>query len=78
MTQTVVATQPPAPSGGLFGWYREASPAARRSLWAASLGWMFDAFDVIKWKELYEIVELAIDCCEDIANIVHGIVIKNA
>ncbi len=37
----------------------------------------FDAFDVIKWKELYEIVEQAIDCCEDVANIVHGIVLKN-
>ncbi len=38
----------------------------------------FDAFDVIKWKELYEIVESAIDCCEDVANIVHGIAIKTA
>ena len=38
----------------------------------------FDAFEVIKWKELYEIVEQAVDCCEDIANIVHGIVLKNA
>jgi len=37
----------------------------------------FDAFDVIKWKELYEIVEHAIDTCEDVANIVHGIVLKN-
>lgn len=37
----------------------------------------FDPMDVIKWKELFEIVEAAIDCCEDIANIVHGIVIKN-
>jgi hypothetical protein len=37
----------------------------------------FDVFDVIKWKELYEIVEHAIDTCEDVANIVHGIVLKN-
>ena len=37
----------------------------------------FDPFEVIKWKELYEIVEQAIDRCEDVANIVHGIVIKN-
>jgi uncharacterized protein Yka (UPF0111/DUF47 family) len=35
-------------------------------------------FDVIKWKEIYEIVEGAIDCCEDVANSVHGIVLKNA
>lgn len=38
----------------------------------------FDAFEVIKWKELYEIVEQAIDCCEDVANIIHGIALKNA
>ena len=38
----------------------------------------FDAFEVIKWKELYETVEQAIDCCEDLANIIHGIVLKNA
>ncbi len=38
----------------------------------------FDAFDVIKWKELYETVETAIDCCEDVANIVRGVALKNA
>ncbi len=37
----------------------------------------FDPFDVIKWKELYAIVEAATDTCEDIANIVQGIVLKN-
>ncbi len=37
----------------------------------------FDPFEVIKWKELYEIVEQAIDCCEDVADTVHGIVLKN-
>lgn len=46
------------------------------------LGELFESglgpFDVIKWKELYEIVEGAIDCCEDVANTVHGIVLKNA
>ncbi|MBM3295671.1 MAG: MFS transporter, partial [Candidatus Aminicenantes bacterium] len=31
----------------LFGWYRSAPPASRRSLLAASLGWMLDAFDVM-------------------------------
>lgn len=37
----------------------------------------YDAFEVIKWKELYETVEQAIDDCDDVANIVHGIVLKN-
>ncbi|MFM2095647.1 MAG: hypothetical protein RIS70_2771 [Planctomycetota bacterium] len=36
-----------------------------------------DAFQVIKWKELYELVEQAIDYCDDVANIIHGIVLKN-
>lgn len=33
---------------------------------------------VIKWKEVYEITEAAIDRCEDVANTIEGIVVKNA
>jgi predicted phosphate transport protein (TIGR00153 family) len=33
---------------------------------------------VIKWKEVYEITEGAIDRCEDVANTIEGIVVKNA
>lgn len=36
-----------------------------------------DPFQVIKWKELYELVEQAIDYCDDVACMVHGIVLKN-
>jgi MFS family permease len=32
---------------GLFGWWRAGTPAARRALVAASLGWALDAFDVM-------------------------------
>jgi MFS family permease len=32
---------------GLFTWLREATPAARKTLLAATLGWMLDAFDVM-------------------------------
>jgi len=38
----------------------------------------FDPFQVIKWKELYELVEMADDYCEDVANTLQGIVLKNA
>jgi putative sialic acid transporter len=31
----------------LFGWWREGTPAAKRALIAAWLGWMLDAFDVM-------------------------------
>lgn len=34
--------------------------------------------EVIKWKEIYETMETATDRCEDVANIVEGIALKNA
>ena len=34
--------------------------------------------EIIKWKEIYEYVELATDKCEDIANILEGIMLKNS
>ncbi|OGL40839.1 MAG: phosphate transport regulator [Candidatus Schekmanbacteria bacterium RIFCSPHIGHO2_02_FULL_38_11] len=34
--------------------------------------------DVIKWKEIYENLETAIDRCEDVANVIEGAVLKNA
>lgn len=37
-----------------------------------------DAIEVFKWKEIYEDVETAIDRCEDVANIIEGVVMENA
>lgn len=37
-----------------------------------------DPFYVIKWKEIYEVLEKAIDKCEDVANVIEGVVVKNA
>jgi len=37
-------------AGGLFGWWRAASPEARRALIAAALGWMLDSFDVMLYS----------------------------
>ncbi|MCX7816548.1 MAG: DUF47 family protein [Syntrophales bacterium] len=37
-----------------------------------------DPFEVIKWKEIFERFEEALDVCEDVSNIVEGIVLKNA
>ena len=34
-------------SAGLFGWWHDGTPAARRALVAAALGWMLDSFDVM-------------------------------
>jgi predicted phosphate transport protein (TIGR00153 family) len=37
-----------------------------------------DALVVIKWKEIYENIELATDRCEDVANVIEGVVLENA
>ena len=37
-----------------------------------------DALTVIKYKELYEKLERAIDRCEDVANVIEAIVLKNS
>jgi hypothetical protein len=37
-----------------------------------------DAKTLIKWKEIYEDLEQAIDRCEDVANVIEGVVIENA
>lgn len=36
-----------------------------------------NAKELIKWKEIFERVEEAIDVCEDVSNIVEGIVLKH-
>ena len=37
-----------------------------------------DAIHVIKWKSVIEVLESATDKCEDVANVIEGIVLKNA
>ena len=37
-----------------------------------------DALEVIKWKEIYEYLENTLDACEDVANIVEGVAMKNS
>lgn len=37
-----------------------------------------DAVDIIKWKDMFELLENTIDACEDVANIVEGVVMKHA
>ena len=53
------------------------------TLLKAALGELFapssrDVLEIIKWKEIYEATEHATDKCEDIANVIEGIVVKNA
>jgi uncharacterized protein Yka (UPF0111/DUF47 family) len=37
-----------------------------------------DPIEVIRWKEVYETLEIAIDQCMGVANAVHSISIKNS
>ena len=37
-----------------------------------------DAIEVMKWKEVYDTLERALDKCEDVANVLEGIALKNS
>jgi len=37
-----------------------------------------DPLQVIKWKEIFEVIETAVDKCEDVANVVEGVILKTA
>jgi len=47
-----------------------------------AISWLFDnendPIQLIKWKEIYETLEKATDKCEDAANILESVVVKNA
>ena len=49
-----------------------------RDAMAALFDGRYDPLTVIKWRELYELMEQATDKCEDVANTIEGIVLKNA
>ena len=47
----------------------------------AALARLFETNDpmyVLKWKELYDLVECSIDACETVANTIRSIMVKNA
>jgi predicted phosphate transport protein (TIGR00153 family) len=48
--------------------------AAIRSLFAEEK----DAIEIIKWKEILDFLEQATDRCEDVANVLEGVVVKHA
>jgi predicted phosphate transport protein (TIGR00153 family) len=36
-----------------------------------------DPIMIIKWKEFYDMLEVITDCCEDVANVIEGVVVKH-
>jgi uncharacterized protein Yka (UPF0111/DUF47 family) len=51
-------------------------------IWREAVAELFagsdDAIEIIKWKDIYSLVEVAIDRCEDVANIVETIRVKHS
>ena len=47
-----------------------------------AIGRLFDSekdpIALMKWKEIYEVLEEATDCCEDVANVLEQIVLKSS
>lgn len=37
-----------------------------------------DAIEVVKWKDIFQSLEKAIDACEEAAHVLHGVVVKNS
>jgi uncharacterized protein len=37
-----------------------------------------DSVQIIKWKEIFEVLETAVDKCEDVANVIEGVILKSA
>lgn len=52
------------------------------SIYHAAIGALFDdgaeALEVIKWKELFDKLEDAVDLCDDVWNVVESIALKNS
>ncbi|TMG35772.1 MAG: DUF47 domain-containing protein [Chloroflexi bacterium] len=51
-------------------------------IWREAVAELFDrsddAIEIVKWKDIYSLIEVAIDRCEDVANIVETIVVKHS
>jgi predicted phosphate transport protein (TIGR00153 family) len=51
-------------------------------IYRAAIGELFDntrdMAEVIKWREIYEHMETATDRCEDVADVIEGVALKNA
>ena len=51
-------------------------------IWREAVAELFDrsddAIEIVKWQDIYSLIEVAIDRCEDVANIVEPIVVKHS
>ena len=58
--------------------YESDADAVGRAAIAALFKSGADPLSIMKWKEIYELVETATDRCEDVANVIEGVVLEHA
>jgi MFS family permease len=63
----------PAASHGLFSWWRDGTPEARRALVAAGLGWMLDSFDVMLYALVLASIMPDLGLTKDVAGILGSV-----
>lgn len=58
--------------------YESEADALGRAAIAALFKSGADALSILKWKEIYDLMETATDRCEDVANVIEGVVLEHA
>lgn len=58
--------------------YESDADALGRAAIAALFKSGADSLSIIKWKEIYDLMETATDRCEDVANVIEGVVLEHA
>lgn len=58
--------------------YESDADALGRAAIAALFKSGADALSILKWKEIYDLMETATDRCEDCANVIEGVVLEHA
>ncbi|MBE7464575.1 MAG: DUF47 domain-containing protein [Planctomycetes bacterium] len=62
----------------IHGWENKGDELYHAMLARLFEDYRHDPIFVIQWKELYELVESAIDACETVAHVIRSIMVKNA
>jgi predicted phosphate transport protein (TIGR00153 family) len=52
--------------------------AVHRSAISRLFGEETDAITIIKWKEIFDFLEHAVDCCDKVARVIEGVVVKHS
>ena len=66
-------------SGGAYASFEEGIKGTLKPGMLADLQvYRGDPLEVLKWKDVYEKLEAAIDRCENVANIIEGVIIKHS